>query len=165
MAGNAYCLHEDLEKAWAVYPAAPVIAVNGAAREVKAIALFSFHPERMVLGGYDWLGWQKRLFGPVTVHGSKFVPGCPWVQHWWEDARGGGSSAWGARKLAWLMGFDPVVLCGCPLVPGNYAGYRPGLIMARMETIEPYRLEIASDTEWHQGAVSMSGWTKEFLGC
>lgn len=148
-----------------MFPKAPVIAVNGASREVKALALFSYHPERFTERGYDWIRHQSRLYGPgFSVHGSKFVPGCPSVQFWWEDARGGGGSAWGARKLAWLMGFNPVVLVGCPLTPGNYAGHRPGMIMARVDVTEQYAAEIEADKDWHEGAYSMSGRTKEILG-
>ena len=165
MAGNAWCLEDDLARARAIYHDAPAIAVNGAAREVKAVALFSYHPERFIERGFEWARHQRRLFGDgFTIHGAKFVEGCPHVGHWWEDARGGGGSAWGARKVAWLMGFDPVILVGCPLVPGNYAGHRPGQIMTRPEVIEPYRLEIESDKDWHEGAYSMSGATRDILG-
>lgn len=165
VAGNAFCLHDDIARARKLFHDAPAIAVNGAAREVKAIALYSSHPERFVAPGFEWIRHQRRLFGDgFTVHASKFVPDCLHVQYWWEDARGGGGSAWGARKLAGLMGFDPVVLCGCPLVPGNYAGDRPGQIMTRLKVLEPMRREIEEDTAWHHGAYSMSGWTRNLLG-
>lgn len=88
----------------------------------------------------------------------------PWVNHWWPDARGGGGSAWGARKLAWLMGFDPVILVGCPLSPGNYAGHKPGNLMNDPKIVGQYASEIASDTDWHDGAHSMSGATMTILG-
>jgi hypothetical protein len=166
VAGNAWCLHDDLKAARAIVGDAPVIAVNGAAREVKAIALFSYHPQRFIERGCEWIRHQRRLFGnDFTVHAARYDTGMPYVQHWWEDARGGGGSAWGARKLAWLMGFDPVVFVGCPLTPGNYAGDRPGMNMTRDDCIAPYRAAIAADTEWHQGVHSMSGWTREFFGC
>lgn len=166
VAGNAWCLHEDLENARKIVGDVPVIAVNGASREVKAVALFSFHPQRFVEKGCEWIRHQKRLFGPdFTVHASKYIENMPYVQHWWEDARGSGGSAWGARKLAWLMGFDSVILCGCPLLPGNYAGNKPGMIMAKEQYISPYRDQIAEDTVWHHGCFSMSGWTREFFGC
>lgn len=165
MAGNAFSLDDDLARARKLYPDAPVIAVNGAAREVRALALFSFHPERFALSGYDWIRRQRRRFGPgFTVHGSKFAAGCPHVEHWWEDARGQGGSAWGARKLAWLIGFEPVVLVGCPLAPGNYAGHRPGMLMAKPDVCERYASEIAADADWRGGAYSMSGATREILG-
>ena len=165
VAGNAWCLHNDLEQARRVYPDIPIIAVNGAAREVKAIALFSYHPERFVERGFEWIR-RQRLFGQdFTVHGSRFMPDMPWVQYWHEEARGGGSSAWGARKLAKLMGFDLVVLCGCPMTAGPYVGnHGMGGTMTQESVVEKYQQEIINDTEWHKGAISLSGWTKEFLG-
>lgn len=164
MAGNAWTLPDDLIRASVLYPKAPVIAVNGAAAEVKAIALFSYHPQRFVANGFEWIRRQNRLHSDFTVHGSKFVSACPMVQYWWEDARGGGGSAWGARKLAWLLGFDPAVLVGCPLEPGPYAGYKPGQIMTRQEVTEQYAQEIAEDKNWHTSAYSMSGRTRDILG-
>ncbi len=165
VAGAAFNLHDDLARAWAIYPNAPVIAVNGASREVKALALYSCHPERMVAYGHDWIKHQKRLFGDdFTVHSGVFVAGCGHVDHWWEDVHGPGGGAWGARKLGWLMGFDPVVLVGCPLVPGSYAGHRPGKRMTKLAVVEGFCRSIASDTEWHEGAYSMSGRTAEILG-
>lgn len=165
VAGNAWCLHDDIEKARSIVGDVPVIAVNGAAREVKAIALFSYHPQRFVELGCEWIRHQRRLFGDgFTVHASKHEQGMPYVNHWWEDARGGGSSAWGARKLAWLMGFDPVILVGVPIEPGNYAGNRLGMNMTREEVITQYREQIIADADWHDGCFSMSGWTKGFFG-
>lgn len=164
MAGNAFCLHDDLARAWEIYPDAPVIAVNGASRETNAIALYSSHPERMVQHGFEWLRHQRRLFGETTVHASAFVPDCPHVEYWWEDARGAGGSAWGARKLAWLLGFDPVVLCGCPLDPGPYVGgHNIGGFMSRRDVVDGFRGDIEADTGWHEGVTSMSGWTRDFL--
>lgn len=143
----------------------PRIAVNGAARDVRAFALFSYHPKRFVEYGYDWIAKQRKRFGNgFTVHASAFVEGCPFVHHWWEGARGGGGSAWGARKLAKLMGFDPVILCGCPMEPGEYFGHRPGMIMAKQEQHDFLRGFIEAEPEWHAGCYSMSGWTRELLG-
>lgn len=165
VAGNAWCLDDDIKAARVIVGDAPVIAVNGAAREVKAIALFSYHPQRFIERGCEWIRHQRRLFGDgFTVHASRHETGMPYVDHWWEDARGGGSSAWGARKLAWLMGFDPVILVGCPMLPGNYAGDRPGMNMTRPEIVSQYASEIASDVDWLEGAFSMSGATREILG-
>ncbi len=165
MAGSALCLHDDLARAWKIYPGAPVIAVNGAAREVKAFALFSYHPQRFIERGFEWIRHQRRLFGPdFTVHGSKMLPNMPFVQYWWKGARGNGSSAWGARKLASLMGFNKVILCGCPMVAGDYAGYRLGGLMTQPDVTEQYAREIEADKEWHEDAFSMSGRTGEILG-
>jgi hypothetical protein len=141
--------------------------VNGAAGEVKAAALYSKHPERFVAPRFQWIARQRRRFGrDFTVHGSNIAKNGPMahVTYWWQDARGGGGSAWGARKLAWLMGFDPVILCGCPLVPGNYTGHRLGELMTREDVIDNLRREIEAESEWHEGAYSTSGWTEKFLG-
>lgn len=163
--GNAWCLFEDIERAQAFFGPVPAIAVNGAAQHVKAVALYSKHPRRFVERGFDWIDRQQRRFGDgFTVHGSRFQPGMPWVDHWWEDARGGGGSAWGARKIASLMGFAPVILCGAPLVPGGYAGNPIAKVMRQEAVVENLRREIESDADWHEGVLSMSGWTAEFLG-
>jgi len=160
--GNAWCLHDDVERARKIYPDAAVIAVNGASREIEAFALFSQHPERFV--SHRWIEWQRKRHEAFTVHGCKFRPDMPWVDHWWEDARGGGSSAWGARKVAGLMGFDPVILCGAPLLPGNYAGHRPGVLMTDDRVVSTYRAQIEKDADWHIGCYSMSGWTRDQFG-
>ena len=164
VAGNAACLHEDLKSVWDKYPETPVIAVNGAAREVKAIALYSKHPDRFM--SLRWIHHQRRKFGfSFSVHGSKYVEDMPWVNYWWEDTRGGGGSAWGARKLAWLMGFETVVLCGCPMIPGPYVGnHNMQGFMYRKDVVDNFRSEIKKDTEWLEGVHSMSGWTRELLG-
>jgi len=64
------------------------------------------------------------------------------------------------------MGFSPVVLVGCPLEPGPYVGnHNLGGFMHDRDVVEQMQREIVSDTAWHEGVVSMSGWTAEFLGC
>lgn len=158
--GNAYNLHDDLERAQQLYPDASVIAVNGATGELQAFALYSKHPEKMP----QWIKRQRQFGNDFTVHGSKYRPDCPWVDYWWEDVRGGGGSAWGARKLATLMGFAPVVLCGAPLDPGGYASNPIAKLMRREDVIENFRREIETDKDWHEGVYSMSGWTRDFLG-
>ena len=161
--GNAFNLHDDLERAREIFPDAAVIAVNGAAGAVKALALYSKHPERFY-NTFCWAELQHREFGPgFTIHGSKHRPGCPWVSHWWEDARGGGGSAWGARKLATLMGFAPVVLCGAPLERGGYADGSIAKMMLDRRNLDTFRQQIEDEKEWHAGVISMSGWTKEFF--
>lgn len=164
--GSAACLHDDLERARKLFPVAAIMAVNGASREVRADFLFSYHPERFIERGSEWKRHQHRLFGNTfTVHGASFKPDMPWVDYWWDLARGGGGSAWGARKVAGLMGFSPVILCGAPLVPMNYTGHRPGMLMTKSEITDQYASEIASDTDWHEGAYSLSGKTMDILGC
>lgn len=159
--GNAFCLHEDLEEARKTVDA-PIIAVNGASREVKAFALFSYHPERFIEPPYSWIKRQQKFGLDFTVHATKDLPH---VDHVWKGAKGHGGSAWGARKVAKLMGFEHIILCGCPLTPGNYAGYKLGDLMTRQEVVDRYANEIEADKEWHEGCTSMSGATRDILGC
>lgn len=164
VAGNAEGLHDDLAAAREILGDVPVIAVNGASREVKAIALFSKHPDRYI--EMRWISHQRRLFGDgFTVHAPGRGSKMPWVNYWWPDAEGRGGSAWGARKLACLIGFDRVVLCGCPLEPGPYCGgHNLGGFMHRTDVCDNLFDGIKAETDWHGGAHSMSGRTKELLG-
>lgn len=162
VAGSAWCLGHDLEKARAVLGDVPVIAVNGASREVRAVALFSQHYERLLSS--RWIHHQQRRFGDdFTVH-SVGDHGPEYVHHWWPIRRAGGS-AWGARKVAALIGFDPVVLCGCPMQTGPYvAGHSIGGLMQREEVVSELRRQIKADRAWHEGCLSISGWTRDLLG-
>ena len=159
VAGSAWCLHEDLKEAWRLYPDAPVIAVNGAAREVKAFALISQHPQNFT--GAEWIRHQRRLFGGgFTTHAPCQHPN---ADYWW-NVRLAGGSAWVARKIAALMGFQTVILAGCPMIPGNYANHRPGLLMTKQNIVDELLRQIEADNDYHHGCYSMSGRTMEILG-
>lgn len=172
VAGNAWCLHDDLARAGERWPDAPVIAVNGAAGEVRAFALFTQHPRKFP----KWIAWQRARFGDgFSTHAAGKahmrtkigdVPDMPWVDHWWDNVASGGTSGWGARRMAGLMGFRPVILCGMPLAPGGYASGRlKSKQLGHMsEALKGYRAAIMKDTGWHDGTVSMSGWTAEQFG-
>lgn len=162
--GNAACLPDDLERARSLFPNAPAIAINDASRELKAFALFSFHPERFIERG--WIDRQRRLFGPdFTVHSVNPTDNCPHVHHWWPDAKGSGGSAWGARKVAGFMGFSPVILVGCPLTVGPYTnGSAMGGYMHVPNVVDDLLRGIEREREWHDGCFSMSGRTKDLLG-
>ena len=125
----------------------------------------SMHPGQFI--NLRWIANQKRLFGGgFTVHSTNMAENGQMfhVKHWWEDARGGGGSAWGARKVACFMGFDPVILCGAPLDAGGYAGHRLGGLMTREYVICDLRAGIEREPEWHKGACAVSGWTSRVLG-
>ena len=164
MAGSAACLYDDLSRARLKVGDVPVIAVNGAAKLVPAIAIYSKHPERFI--SRRWLEAQIFHFGPTIVHADVKAatrPVC--VEYWWSGLWGCGGSAWDARKLAVALGFSQIILCGCPLVAGPHVG---GLsfasFMHREDVVEGFRREIETDTEWHAGVYSCSGWTREIFG-
>lgn len=156
--GNAWCLHEDLERVKSLYPEAPLIAVNGASREIPAFMLVSQHPENFV--NARWVHHQRKFKTTFTVHATKSFS---LVDYVWELNHRGGS-AWLARKIAGSIGFDPVILCGCPMEVGNYASHKPGLLMSKKHVVEELAKQILKDEEWHKGCYSMSGWTRELLG-
>lgn len=156
MAGSAWTLDDDLGRAWAIYPDAPLFAVNDAARLVKAIGLVSQHPDR-----FESLGWtrnQARLFGSCPTHSNK-----PPADHVWDLPNCGGS-AWLARRIAGLMGHRPVILCGCPMQPGHYAGFTLNGLMHREDVVDELFGQIEQDRKWHDRCLSMSGRTMDLLG-
>lgn len=168
--GNARTLPRDYDRAKILRPSAKVIAVNGASGQVPCFALFTQHPRKLP----RWIEWQKARFNTdFTVHAAgnnerrtkmNLTLRHDYVDYWWKDVASGGTSAWGARRMAHFMGFDEVILCGVPLVPMQYANNEPAKLMLRTEVMEHYRQQIMQDTEFHKGVYSMSGWTREYFG-
>lgn len=168
--GHAFCFRDDLQKAREIYPTAPAIAVNGAAGELKAIALFTQHPLKFP----GWIKLQEDRFGAgFSTHaaGKRHIatklghkPRHEYVDYWWEGVAGGGTSVWGARKMAHFMGFDKIVLVGTPLIAGGYGDGKFSKLMQKDDVINNYRNYIVSDRDWHYNVISMSGWTREFFG-
>lgn len=105
---------------------------------------------------------------PGTEKDLDFVwPSLRWVY---------GSSGFGAALWARHgMGFDEVILCGVPMVPGGYAAEvgafkRPngdaGKSFADLPVLERWRGVITEFITQGKcgGITSMSGWTREVLG-
>lgn len=156
--GNAWTLPDDLEKAFKLYKDPFIIAVNGAAKEIKANVLFSQHPEYFIEKG--WIRKQQRFWDGFEVHS---IHEYPYVDKCWDIEKGGGS-AWLARKAASLMGFNNVVLCGCPMEVGPYVGnHNLGGLMYREDIVDELFTQIKNDVEWHKGVISMSGRTRDLL--
>ena len=161
VAGFAECLHEDLEKAKALVGEVPVIAVNDASSAIKALILFSQHPE--CFQTKRWIEKQRRFGNDFTVH-ARGEGSVPWVDYWWPT-KGGGGSSWHARKVAAFIGFDKVILCGCPLDLGPYVGgHNIGGFMHRPDVVDDLFDYVKNDKDWHTGAYSMSGRTRTLLG-
>lgn len=156
--GNAWCLFEDLKKARKIFPEAPIIAVNGASRETPAFMLVSQHAVNFK--NARWVHSQRKINHSFSVHSNESHP---LVQYVWNLKNCGGS-AWLARRIAGSIGFDQVILCGCPMVPGNYANHRPGLLMGKPAIVNELLTQIERDADWHEGCYSMSGATKNILG-
>lgn len=166
IAGYAACLHEDIRCARQIVGNVPIIAVNAAAKEVKALLLFSQHPDRFK--SMRWIEKQLLLYGKgFTVHSrvDLNIPSvAPWIDYWWS-IKGGGGSAWHARKVASFIGFNTVILCGCPMEPGPYVGnHNIGGFMHRQDVVDDLCNYIKQDKDWHNGVYSMSGKTRLWFG-
>ena len=157
-------LFEDLEQARVLRPNAPIIVVNMAAKRLKGFAIFSMHPDRMRLFANE----QRKRFGDdFTTHTGKLSYNPrkhPGVDYWWKGSAGRGTSGWQAARLADLMGFDEIILCGVPLIPGGYADGTPTKLMHKPKVINFYKPQIERDTDLHHKVRSMSGWTRDLLG-
>jgi hypothetical protein len=88
------------------------------------------------------------------------------VDCYWPKLGTNGSSGWLAAKIACKMGFDLVVMCGCPidksphLVPEEKDNWRKNPKQA--DTCRKYIEEQAGP--YKDRVRSMSGWTKDFFG-
>lgn len=165
--GSAFCLPEDYARARRIFPDAPVIAVKDASCYVPSFALFGLHPAKMPRA----VAGQLKINNEFTTHMSgsllertrlggatSFRP-----DYWWPGCTEG-SSAWGARRMAAMMGFDTVVLCGAPLVQGGYIGGKISTSFRQEGIVKKYKDAIMRDVDFHAGVHSMSGWTREVFG-
>lgn len=163
--GNAWCLPEDLARAQAIRPGAPIIAVNDAGAHVDCFALFSLHAGRMgrFITAAEKRGRKHRTDFSTHSAGERSVTR-PLVDHWWQGCHGVGTSAWSAAKVARCMGFGEIILCGAPIERGPYAGGKFCRDFRQKAILQIYRDYIRGDADLHPFVRSMSGWTKQFLG-
>lgn len=192
VAGSAPCVFADLEAAKQLYPKADVMTVNEscggiediqhmlAGHTVKAEAFVQYRLEKFP-------NWEQ----PIRVHASwhrlNEAPreDYPSVTDWWGgDVHTGATSAGKAIKIGFRLGYDRIILAGCPL---NGSGYFNQTETDRFQkqftrfgkcrrvgdpkeqnhrSIEKYRqkFKLLSDTEWKGKVFSMSGFTRECLG-
>ena len=120
--GSAACLHEDVARARAIRPHAHALLINEAAGAVEqAEHLLAGHCEKAQL----FVDYRREKFPdapPVLVHASyregRPMPDC--VTHRWRGVATGGTSAWKAVRIGKAMGYDEIILCGCPLEATGY---------------------------------------------
>jgi len=165
--GTAWTMQEDFERARQLRPKAMVMGINRTAQFIKCDFLFSIDRENI---GH-WRELQETSFGKghFSYHsfeptGNKTVWDYPGVDYWWEKNEGNGTSAWGAAKIAARMGFDDLILCGVPLMPGPYTDGEPAPTFDDQRNIDNMRLKIETDEYMHGIVSGMSGWTREFFG-
>lgn len=180
--GSAPCLFDDVRAALDAYPNASLMLINGAwTAYLHAEHLLAGHTNKSGLFMAERL---KRFPDAPTarVHATLSYPAQkqenPLVTDWWgQDKATGATSAGKAARVGLSLGYDRVILCGCPLDPN--AGYWEGEAKvrhdcARFDTtgnprrvISRYRDKmafLAQQEPFKSQVFSMSGYSREVLG-
>ncbi len=180
-------MHEDLKRALEIYPFAFICTVNGACVEVEEIdAIVAGHTNKAEI----FTEARRKAFPkgkPFDVFANWAGSGNPpkqeyrSVTRWFgRDCSTGATSAAKAARMMFEMGFERVILCGCPL---DSSGYFPGESEkgrsighdcrrlgdpkeSQSRAIEGYRRKFKklAETEFKGRVFSMSGLTKKWLG-
>jgi hypothetical protein len=129
--GSAPCLYDDVERALKLRPFAEIMLVNGACTAIEnAEHVLAGHEEKA-----EFFARERRerfpkappwrLHGCCHPHRKAMMKGmCPSVTDWHPHEMGvGATSASKAAKIAFLLGSEEVILCGCPM---DQPGYFPG---------------------------------------
>lgn len=183
--GSAPCAYEDVHRAKALYPKAELMLINGACT--------MFEDAQHILAGHttkatEFYAARCAAFPdakPVRVHANWAMIGkapkrdFPCVTDWWDGTYSSGATSAGKAALIGLaMGFDLVILCGCPMDGSGYsfeeAKVTQDVACQRMgdpakqdrSTIKRYREKLVSyaQTTFKDRVYSMSGFTKTHLG-
>lgn len=187
--GSAPCVYEDVVAAKVLHPDAELMLING--------ACVAFRDAEHVLAGHtakaeDFARARREAFpdaAPWRLHATQYTrkqprPDLyPSVTDWWDGSHSSGATSAGKAAMIGLsMGFEKIILCGCPM---DGSGYFPGesVIGApiaheaacqrigdptkqRASTIRRYRDTMArlAKTTFKGKVFSMSGFTREVLG-
>jgi hypothetical protein len=182
--GSAPCVREDLEAALTLRPWAEIIAVKFSVAIVYSRIAWTHHSEH---AGRMKAIHRERWGDEVAIHMPKKKIMEQFKDHvdkaWPELTRTGGTSSWGACQIARLLGFDEIIMCGCPLEVAKHgefyhdeeifrAATKSGAKRDRGEpyandnAVRAYQRFIESDAVLGRavGISSMSGWTRKLLG-
>ena len=181
--GSAPCVREDLSDARYARPNSAIMAVNEAVKITRPNFIASLHCEKMAI--FDAMArqmWGNKIWsthsGNVTARGTERND-YKTVEYWWLTMKHcGGTSAWAAAMIGAAMGFEEIVLCGCPMNGGD--GYFNAGDTARSTPSDPRfgeklphssLIKSAQDhIQKHKGTPeaalvsSMSGFTRDALG-
>lgn len=174
---------EDYEKAKIKFPKHKVALVGHAAKLLQGDFVFSDHYELLEVLQED----QSKFHNSFTTHScmSPVWEEYPEVDYWWDIKRPEGSTVESAIRIGLIMGFDPLILCGCPLEkapfqteyyvtpdchhwppPRDIALYGKRMKKNTTEELEAMMQKSFRNNSifWKGKVFSMSGFTKRILG-
>lgn len=183
--GSAPCVFDDIKAALAKFPKAKKI---GCSRIVSAVAVdHIFKIEKPQICGIVRVHTHCHPDAPKPiVHATKGYKHSPCANYYWiveneESKRDGvchtGTSGWAAANAAAAMGFDEVIMCGCPVDGVGYMDAKPfikagGLTPENFNhwkdgsgVVSYYQQNIKRTMGKYDGIIfSMSGFTRDLLG-
>lgn len=157
--------------------------VNGACTVIEqADHMLAGHTtlvEEWVRARRDTYGWVPRVHAGCLVRNrGQYNKQYPSVTDWWENVSSGATSAGKAALIGMRMGFERIILCGCPMDGGGYVTgeavvpHDPGCLRVGLDKnkdkkiIRRYKERMAelAAGEFRGKVFSMSGFTREVLG-
>lgn len=171
--GSGPGLEREFEDARAHLRSAAVIAVNQAAELIPCNFLVTQHPEKAAA----FRRASRRR--DISVHTGKFrwLADQPGIDVYWPRCAQNVTSGGSAMHIAYMMGFERIVLCGLPLTGGDgYCaslssdgdGKRFGFESSTSDYVARYRTAFIEFVERSPGlraaTRSYSGLTAELLG-
>lgn len=168
--GNAHTVFDDFQSIEAM-EGLVVFAVNDIGAYLHRVDHFvSLHTDKIPL----WMGLRQRESerSGCRVHSERPLDGQ--VDYVWEKLTPMMAlSGMFAAQIAYLMGCDPIILCGCPgsvsrrffdIRPRDTFGYGGGDQRADINLRKQLTNEMERVPEFKNRMRSQSGWNREYFG-
>jgi hypothetical protein len=173
--GGAGVFHE-LDEAVAALPDAVIFAVNEVGMYLPKLDHWvSLHPDNLdAWKRVRWLHPREKEFTKYHSDSQR-----AWLDYCWQQLTPLFClSGYFAMQIAWVMGADRIVLCGCPgekaprffeagirrREAGDGFGYGGGTDGSDASVRDQVEREMKRVPDFRNAVRSMSGWTKEFFG-
>jgi hypothetical protein len=162
---------EEFEKARKLFPDAIIYGVNDVGMYLEKMDHWvSLHADN--LGPWKSVRWTKAFPSEHTEYHS--VTSRPFVDHLWEGLTPlFALSGYFAMQLAYIMGAENIVLCGCPgdstrrffeAVARPDFGYGSGTAGSDSGVRQQVENEMKRLPEFKARVRSLGGWTRDFFG-
>lgn len=174
--GTGRGVFEEYQAALAAYPDAVVFAANDVGMYLPKLDHWvSLHVDN--LAAWKAVRWLHQRTMETTVYHSDTER--PWLNRCWQQLTPLFClSGYFAMQVAWVMGADRIVLCGCPgdgtpryfeavtrqgQVPDSFR-YGAGQDSSDTNVRDQLQREMERLPDFRNAVRSMSGWTKEYFG-